>query len=324
MRLFLIIVLTAALVMAGCVKLAGGQSGNQSPSGSQGLAQNPADLQALPGAQSGSAGSLPSMQQQGQSGSLGGLNQPSASLPAGQPVSPNMGQFNLPGQGGSQSSSMGELPQSGSGNAPSAGAPAQSSNEMAGFAAPKPYFEKEGDLRADTNPVTVGDSFFLLWRVANADEYIIDWGGNTKITAPKGRVATVVIPDTPGTYTYTLTAKNAAGSVSQSVEVTALSKGQRNTFDKNHRCRTFMVYPQKIKKGEPVYVYWNVLDAQNVFIENDFTSDLAGPPDMRDIVQSFGVEEYLPYQNTTFQCTHGSGPYSDTAYGASICFVEVY
>jgi hypothetical protein len=84
-----------------------------------------------------------------------------------------------------------------------------------------------------------------------------------------------------------------------------------------------MVYPQKIKKGEPVYVYWNVLDAQNVFIENDFTGDLSGAPDMRDIVQSFGVEQYWPYQDTTFQLTHGDGPYSKSSYGASTCFVEV-
>ncbi len=319
MRLLIIAVVAITLIMAGCVKLAGGQSSGDNAN----LAQNPSDLQALPGAQPGSSGNLPSLQPGGQSGSLGGFSQPSGSLPAGQPVSPNIGHFNLPGQPGGQPSSMGELPQSGSGNAPSAGAPAQPSGEMAGFAAQKPYFEQGGDLRADTTMVTAGDSVFLLWKAANADEYVIDWGGKTTITIPKGRIGSVVIPDVPGTYTYTVTAKNAAGSVSQSVDVTALSKGQREPFTMFNRCRTFMVYPQKIKKGEPVYVYWNVLDAQNVFIDNNFTGDLAGAPDMRDIVQSFGVEEYWPYQDTTFRVTHGDGPYSTSSYGVSTCFVEV-
>jgi len=324
MRLILVVILAAALIMCGCVKLAGENAGGQSSMDDTGLAQSPADLQALPGAQPGSSGNLPSLEPGGPSGNLSGFSQPSGSLPAGQPVSPPpIGQFNLPGQSGGQPSSMGELPQSGEGNAPSAGALAQPSNEMAGFIVQKPYFEQGGDLRADTTLVSVGDSVFLLWRAANADEYVIDLGGKTSITVPKGRVGSVVIPDVPGTYTYTVTAKNAAGSVSQSVEVTALSTGQREPFDKYHRCRTFMVYPQKIKKGEPVYVYWNVLDAQNVFIDNDFTGTLAGAPDMRDIGPSFGVQEYWPYEDTTFRCTHGDGPYSEKAYGSSTCFVEV-
>jgi hypothetical protein len=256
------------------------------------------------------------------------LIQPSGSLlPGGQPVSQPIGQFNLSGQGGSQSSSMGALQSTGSGDAQPPAAEAQfpwkQDNSPAGFAAAKPYFESGGDLYADTNPVEVDDSVFLGWKVANADNFTLDWGGKYVITIAGDRVGTVVIPDVPGVYTYTLTARNAGGSVSQNIELTVLSRGQRQAFDRTHRCRTFMVYPQKIKKGEPVYVYWNVLDAQNVFIENDFTGDLSGAPDMRDIVQSFGVEQYWPYQDTTFQLTHGDGPYSKSSYGASTCFVEV-
>ena len=84
-----------------------------------------------------------------------------------------------------------------------------------------------------------------------------------------------------------------------------------------------MVYPQKIRKGEPVYVYWNVLDAQDVFIENDFTGNLSAKPDTRDIVQPYGLEQYWPYQNTDFRLTHGSGPYSSSTYGTNVCYVDV-
>jgi hypothetical protein len=84
-----------------------------------------------------------------------------------------------------------------------------------------------------------------------------------------------------------------------------------------------MVYPQKFRKGEPVYVYWNVLDAQNVFIQNDFTGNLSDKPDIRDIVQPYGMEQYWPYQNTDFKLTHGSGSYSSSTYGTNVCYVDV-
>jgi len=330
MRLLLIVLLAITLVMGGCVKLggskvpagsAGDQAGSQSQADSAGLAQNPGGMQSLPGAQSG----LPSLQDGSQSGSIGGFSQPS--LPAGVPVSPAIDQFNLSGQGGSQPSGVGELPPSNSGSASSSGMAnlvvPPSNNAPAAGADTRPYFDKGGDLYADTALVDVGETVFLGWRVVNADNFTLDWGNGNIVIIPKDWVGTIVFPDVPGIYTYTLTAKNASGSVSQNVEVLAVSRGQREKYDKYSRCRTFMVYPQKIKKGEPVYVYWNVLDAQNVFVENDFTSSLSGKPDMRDIVHPAGMEQYWPYQDTLFRLTHGDGPYSEASYSHSDCFVEV-
>jgi len=329
MKKKLVILMIIAVLMVSCVRI-GSTSQSQKPSGNTtdttgAMAQNPGGMQSLPGVQPGSSGNLPSLQPGGQSGSMNGFNQPS--LPPGTPVSPAIDQFNLSGQGGSQSSSMGALPASGSAGAQPPGAadqgPSQQNNAPAGLATLKPYFEVGGDLYADTPMVNVGDSVFLGWRVANADDYTLEQDGKIVLIIPRDRVGTIVVPDVPGINKYTLTAKNAGGSVSQSVEISALSKGQREVFDRSQRCRTFLVYPQKIKKGEPVYVYWNVLDAQNVFIQNDFTGNLSDKPDIRDIVQPYGMEQYWPYQNTDFKLTHGSGPYSSSTYGTGVCYVDV-
>jgi len=332
MKKVLLFLVMMSVLLVSCVKIGDsqGKAGIQSPSDNRGLAQTPDEMQSLPGGQSVGPGSLPSLQGGGQPGSMGGFGQPSGSInmPAGQPVPPAIGQFNLSGQGGNQPPVLGVLPPSSSGSAPSSGmaslVPSQSGSASSGGAGTGPYFEAGGDLYADTPTVNAGEAVFLGWRVANADEYTLERDGKLVLTIPRDRPGTFVVPDMPGVSKYTLTAKNSSGSISQSVEVNVLSKGQRPAFDRSLRCRTFMVYPKIVKKGEPVYVFWNVLDAQDVLIDNNFTGSISGKPDVRDFMkQTYGMEQYWPYQNTDFRLTHGSGPYSSSTYGTCVCYVDV-
>ena len=353
MKQLLIILMVAVVLVSGCIKLGGpraqtgkggDQAGIQSQPDTAGLAQNPGGLQSLPDGQSGNSGGLPTLQGGGQSGSLGGFNQPSGSLTGGTLSSPNMAEFPLSGQGGNQSSGMGELQglqAGGQGGVPGGELPViqsgGSTGTMSGFKSPPsnsppmpagvpveklPFFEK--DLYADTAIVDVGESVFLGWRVANADEYKLEQDGKVVQTIPRDGVGTFVIPNMPGISKYTLTAKSSGHSVSLSVEVNVLSRGQRAAFDMSKRCRTFMVYPKIINKGEPVYVYWNVLDAQNVYIDNNFTGNSSRVPDARDLMtQTYGMEQYWPYQDTDFRLTHGSGKYSSSTYWTDVCYVDV-
>jgi len=330
MKTRLILLVVISLLLVSCVKIVStapsDNDPDKAPDVTRGLAQKPEDLQSLPSVQSGS-----------QSGSLSGFSKPS--LPPGTPVSPAMGQFNLSGQGGSQSPNMGELQGGSQGGGSGGGLPQSggSTGTMSGFKAPPsnsptlpagapveklPFFEKE--LYADTQTVNVGEAVFLGWIAVNAGEYKLEQDGKVVQTVPRDRIGTFVTPGVPGIIKYTLTAKNSGGSVSLSVEVNVLSPGQRAAFDRSKRCRTFMVYPTIINKGEPVYVYWNVLDAQNVFLDNNFTGNSSREPDVRDrMQQTYGVEQYWPYQDTDFRLTHGSGPYSSSTYWTNACYVDI-
>jgi len=332
MKKWLLLLVIMSVLLVSCIRISSaapaGKAPDKAPDVTGGMAQTPGEMQSLPGLQPGS-----------QSGSISGFSNPS--LPPGTPVSPAIGQFNLSGQGGSQPANMGELQGGGQGGGSGGDLPViqsgGSTGTMSGFKAPPtnslpmpagvpveklPFFEKE--LYADTQIVNAGEAVFLGWIVANADEYKLEQDGKVIQTIPPDRVGTFVIPNMPGISKYTLTAKSSGHSVSLSVEVNVLSRGQRAAFDMSKRCRTFMVYPKIINKGEPVYVYWNVLDAQNVYIDNNFTGNSSRVPDARDLMtQTYGMEQYWPYQNTDFRLTHGSGPYSSSAYWTNVCYVDV-
>ena len=316
MKKGLLLIIIMSVMLASCIKIGSatpaGKVPDKAPDVTGGMAQNPGGLQSLPSGQSGSA-------PVSQSGSSS--RQPSSS-------GSNMGVLQGLQPGGQGGVPGGELPviQSGGSTGTMSGfkAPPSNSPSMpAGVPVEKlPFFEE--NLYADTQIVNVGESVFLGWRVANADEYKLEQDGKVVQTIPRDRVGTFVIPNMPGISKYTLTAKNSGHSVSLSVEVNVLSRGQRAAFDRSKRCRTFMVYPKIINKGEPVYVYWNVLDAQNVYIDNNFTGNSSRVPDARDLMtQTYGMEQYWPYQNTDFRLTHGSGPYSSSTYWTNVCYVDV-
>jgi hypothetical protein len=348
-KLLLLVIMSVLLVS--CVKL-----GSSAPSGrvpdnatdvTGAMAQNPGGMQSLPGVQPGSSGSLPSLQGNGQSGSLGGFNQPpgSPSIPAGVPVPPNMAQFNLSGQGQGQSSGIGELQDGGQGGGSGGDLPVLQGSgptgTMSGFKAPPdsssksmpagvpveklPFFEK--DLSADTALVTVNDAVFLNWKVIRADSVTLQSSKGKTYYLDGGKVGFFVVPDLPDIYTYTVTAANSYGSVSQKVDVAAISPGQRPKYEKYSRCRTFMVYPQKIKPGEAVTVYWNVLDAETCYLENNITNSLTGLPDLRDKVNAYGEMQFLPRMDTMFRLSHLNGAFppsrSGDNYSSRDCFVEV-
>ena len=333
MKKGLLILVIIAVFMVSCVRL-GSTSQSQKPSGNitdttGAMAQNPGGMQSLPGAQPGS---------------ISGFNQPS--LPAGAPVAPAIDHFNLSGQGGNQPSSMGDLQSGGQGGGSGGDLPAiqsgGSTGTMSGFNAPPPappslpagvpaekvpYFEK--DLTADTTLVTVGDTVFLNWKAVRADNITLTSSSGKTDYMYGGQVGFFVVPDVPGAYIYTITATNNYASVSQKVDVTVLSPGQREIYAKYSRCRTFMVYPQKIKKGEMVTVYWNVLDAQLCYLENNITNSLIGLPDSRDRVNNFGEMRFWPLMDTTFVISHVNGTFpserskSTSDYASRDCFVEV-
>lgn len=330
MKKWLLLLVIVSVLLVSCIRVGSaapaGKAPGKAPDVTGGMAQTPGDMQALPGGQPGNPGELPS-------------------LPAGQSASAPISQSgSTSSQPSSSGSSMGELQglqPEGQAAVPGGELPViqsgGSTGTMSGFKVPPsdsptlpagapveklPFFEKE--LYADTQTVNVGEAVFLGWIAANADEYMLEQDGKVVQTVPRDRVGTFVTPGMPGTTKYTLTAKNSGGSVSLSVDVNVLSKGQRTAFDRSKRCRTFMVYPTIINKGEPVYVYWNVLDAQNVFLDNNFTGNSSREPDVRDLMQqTYGVEQYWPYQDTDFRLTHGSGPYSSSTYWTNVCYVDI-
>lgn len=323
MKKGLLVLVSISLLLISCVKL-----GSAVPAGKAsevtGMAQSPGGLQSLPGGQSGSA-------PLSQSGSTS--SQPSSS-------GSNMGE--LQGlQGGNQTSGMGALQPSGAGSAPPSGmaglkgedqsvpALAQSGSDPTKNTDDKPYFEVGGDLHADSDLVNVREGVFLSWKVVNAKTLSLDDGNGRISSMPLNVPGTFVPFEYPGRYIYTLTAQNDSGSVSQKVEVLAVTRGQRTAIDKNYRCRTFIVYPQKIKKGESCFVYWNTLDANTVVLQTNLTSNLVDKPELRDLVQPFGVMEFWPPEDTLFRLTFGNGPcpayrdISDADYSYKDCWVEV-
>jgi len=343
-KLLLLVIMSVLLVS--CIRIGSaapaGKAPGKAPDVTGGMAQTPGELQSLPGAQPGNSGGQPALQEGGPSASVP-LSQSGST--SSQPSSSGSNMGEVQGlQGGNQPSGMGQLQglQAGGQSGGSGGdlpviQSGGSTGTMSGFKAPPsnspsmpagvpveklPFFEKE--LYADSQIVDVGEAVFLGWIVANADEYKLEQDGKVIQTIPRDRVGTFVIPNMPGINKYTLTAKSSGHSVSLSVEVNVLSRGQRAAFDLSKRCRTFMVYPKIINKGEPVYVYWNVLDAQNVYIDNNFTGNSSRVPDARDLMtQTYGVDQYWPYENTDFRLTHGSGPYSSSAYWTNVCYVDV-
>lgn len=334
MRRLLIVLIVICLLSTACIKLgskaqtgkSGEQTVTQSQPGTSGLAQTP--------------GGLPSLETGGKSGSIGGINQPSApvigqsgSAPLSQSGSTsrqpstaggNMAQFNLPPAGSSQ---LGALPQEQSGgygggeggslptfqSGPKTGSlngfnPPPSPTLPAGVPATWPIIDK---FYADSPKINVGEAVFVRWDVKNADSYLLDKGDGKPISISKDRTGYFVAPSVPEAYTCILTAKNKDGSITAKTDFMVLSAGQRPTYDKFSRCRTFLIYPQQIKKGEPVFVYWNVLDATDIYMENYLINSLMGKPDPADKETSYGTHQFWPPESTTFRLTHLNGPFPD-------------
>lgn len=323
MKILFISLTVVALTVGGCVRPGGSPAGAGKPgpqaggTGAEnvsGLAQTPGGMQSLPsGGSSGSA----------------------------QPVPP-MAQFNLPPQGGQQpsSGSVGEsqAPQEygrGGGDAPPPSLDlGGKSGSMAGFAQPAlgvaPAFAVAGGFTADIAMINVNEAAFLSWKLTGADSLSIGPVNGKTYYLPGNKTRYLFVPTMPGVHKITLTATNKFGSTSQTVEVNVLTAGQRPEYDKSSRLVTFDIYPQKIKKGEPVTVYWNVFDADKVYLENTLTNSLTGVPDPRDLINPYGEKEVWPPMDTIFRLTHLNGPFPPTRtsvisydYGYSDIFVEV-
>ena len=324
MKAVLAAVIVAAFLISGCVafKWPGAKQSQASPAASSSSSQKQPDT---------SAGIQPSQQatfsgiQPNQPGGFSAIqpNQP-GSLPGNQSSS---GMGALPG---SQSGSgMGALPGSQSGSAVGALPGNQSSSGMVSLKdqqsgqgtinkAPAFGTGQWDYLNCDSYRIDVGQAVVLSWRVSNADTLTLDVGGAVVITdlgkgpivtVPKGRVAAVVVPDITGKYKFKLTAANSYGTATRSCELDVLSSGQSSSSVGSDRVSTFMVYPEKIKKGEIVHVYWNVTNADHVYLEDDITGTKSLKPDEQARVSAYGVRYYYPFQDTTFILKFGNGQY---------------
>ncbi len=330
-----IILMVISLLLTSCIKLgskaetnkAGEPAVTQSQHVVSGLAQNP--------------GELPSIQNGGESGSLAGINPPAAPVigqPGSAPLSQsgstsrqpassssNMGEL----QGGDQMSAlplstgsgqMAEFPTSGQSGIQSQGMGALTNMESLKKA--PPVFESRYGSGFSTDYIqgSLGQAFILQWQVYGADKLEItvsggtvksDIGSGQYLPVPEGRVAAVVVPESVGYYKFTITATNAFGSSSKNWELPVYSPEQVDKYIGGDRNYVFMVHPQQIKQGEPVFVYWNVRDADHVYLETDLAVGDKGEPDERDRVRSYGVEKFYPPASTRFMLEFGNGEYLD-------------
>lgn len=332
MKKVVLLLVILSVLLAGCIKLGSAAPAGNVPGKASdakgGMAQNPEALQSLPFGQPANPGGL---QEGGQSGSAP-LNQFGSTSNAPSSPGSSMGELQGLQEGGVGGGDQGgELPAlQGGGKSGTLGGfnPPPAPVLPAGVPVEKlPFFEK--DLYADTYIAEVGEPVFLGWKLFRADSFSLALDNGAVIPVPGDRTGTFVVNNVPGSYAYVLTAKNAYGSVSQKVQVPALSKDQRPAYVGDPRCRTFAVYPQQIKKGQSVFVYWNVMDAQRIYLENSLMNSMIGSPDPRDEVTASGTEEFWPVENTIFRLTFHDGKFPDTRtsirpdYGWREVFVDV-
>lgn len=335
MHRLLVILMVSSFLLTSCIKLGPKEQSNksmepavtQSQQGMSGLAQNP--------------GELPTIQNGGKSGSIGGINPPAApaiDAPGSAPLSQsgstsrqpassssNMGDLQGGGQMGALPSSAGsgkmaEFPTSGQSGTQSQGMGALTNMESLKkappvFASPSGY-----GFSSDYIQCSLGQAVILQWRVYGADRLEIavnggtvksDIGSGQYLLVPAGRVAAIVVPESVGYYKFVITATNAYGSSYANLELPVYSPEQIDKYIGYDRNYLFMVHPQKVKKGEPVFVYWNVRDADHVYLATSLAVGDKATPDERDRVRSYGVEKFYPPATTYFLLKFGNGEYLD-------------
>ncbi len=261
----------------------------------------PMALEAQPGAQPKGAPHVPAQILRGmqtQPGMQPGVAfptlpkvRPPGALPS-VPSAPRIDRFNVPGRGSNRSSGMGEL------------------TKMESLKDVAPTFKRGGEgFSVDCDRINIGEAVVAKWNVTGADSltlrltggtFISDVGKGAGVTVPRDRHFTVVVPQVVGPNVFTLTATNPHGSSSRSCEIMVLSAGQRKPLKGSSRAMTFLVTPDTIRRGETVRVYWNVLDADRVFLETDLTRKKDGTRDERDRVPPHGTMTFTPPESTDF------------------------
>lgn len=112
---------------------------------------------------------------------------------------------------------------------------------------------------ADPASIEPGQSSTLSWSVSNVESAMISYDGSATPVDPSGSmIATLYI-----TTTYTLTATNAAGSVSETVEVVVAEEAAAGPPVIN----SFTAYPESITAGGSSTLSWNVSNATVVALE---------------------------------------------------------
>jgi len=347
----LIVLAVITLLSTSCIKLGSkAQTGNtgekaatQSQQGASGLAQNP--------------GELPSLQSGGKSGSIGGINPPSSPV-IGQPGSAPLSQSgSTSNQPPSSSINMGELqglqgggqagalpPSKGSGQMDVFNISGQSGGQSPGIGAltnmeslkkAPPVFESNSGygFSSDYVKITQGQAVILKWQVYGADRLEItveggsvksDIGSGQYLAVPSGRIAAVVVPDSVGVYKFTMTATNSYGSSSANWDIMVYSPGQKDRYALYDRTRLFIVYPEKVKKGEPVFVYWNVVDADHIYLQARLAGEDAQEPNESIRVSSHGAEIFYPPLDTEFRLWFGIGGFRNSSNQTNPDYCTVY
>jgi len=132
-------------------------------------------------------------------------------------------------------------------------------------------------LTADPSNINEGSSTILTWNTTNATSAYINQGiGSVSLNGSRSVSPTV-------TTTYTITASNNSGDVSDSVTVSVSGKPVINTFSAN---------PSVINDDEDSMLSWNVSDADSISIDH-------GVGD----VGSTGSTYVQPTANTTYILT---------------------
>ena len=135
----------------------------------------------------------------------------------------------------------------------------------------KPYAYDPGKLgvkaiQADKKVIKPGEAVFLLCDIENATSIIITDGEGRKFDVPFTKRGLFVTP--MKTTAYTVTASNAAGSITESVTVIVefMDVGLYKGGKLQPEFTTFQTLRYKIKPGETTWLFWNTRSAGDVYI----------------------------------------------------------
>jgi hypothetical protein len=261
----------------------------------------------------GNTGDLPTLQGSGQSSSLGGFNpQPgSLTVPNGTPNSPNMAGFAPSGQSGNQPSGMGVLTPAQGGNQPAGSGMAGFKDALPGQGGNPPVIH-----RFDGYPDLIGLGMIslLTWEVDNAEEISIDNGSGDITNVSIWKRGLFVGPTK--NHTYILTAKNSYGTSTAKTDVRVSTN--TSEFDNSYKYPwliAFEIYPEKVMKGQSVWICWHTNKCDKVTLKNNLGLYIP--------LSSYGELTVVPEASAVWTLGFESSEYPDAAAKGYGKYVEV-
>ena len=329
--LFLMVIMSVLLVS--CIRIGSaapaGRVPDKVPDVTGGMAQNPGELQSLPGAQPGNPEGLPSLPA-GQSASApisqfgSTSSQPSSSGSSMGELQGLQGRGQSGGlpalQGGGQSGSLPGLTQPSSPSSLPAGVPV--SPNMAGLkggsqasqqdnTGSKPWltYGNGPALVADKGTINPGEAVLLQCLVEGATSVTVTDSEGRKFDVPVNKRGLFVVP--MRTTTYTMVASNSRGSLNESVTVFVTFEPIAKTYAEGKvqaELTTLAFSRSSIRRGESTWLFWNTRNAEDVFIWDQLlgTDYEKERTDERFRVQTWGEREIYPPQKVNFYVNYGN------------------